>query len=145
MPMLDKFFGLLILSVPFTELNVQCWSELTRRKLSPMLATAHHSGPDSAIAQCELSGYVKLGWLLEAVQQIFSHRSGNPAVALVMQTCWLALQLIVKIDLLRVVARRFVCNQNTSIMTWCMVVKYAGVNVIRIYCTFSVYNCLQLE
>jgi len=60
-PCWTNFSGLLILSVPFTELNVLCWSELTRRKLSPMLAPAHHSGPDSAIAQCELSGYVKLG------------------------------------------------------------------------------------
>ena len=34
------------------------WSELSRRKLSPTLATAHYSFPDNAI---ELSGYVKLG------------------------------------------------------------------------------------
>jgi len=39
-------------------------SELSQRKLSPTLATAHYSSPDNAIglvAQCELSGYVKLG------------------------------------------------------------------------------------
>jgi len=49
------------------------WCELSRRKLSPMLATAHHSFPHNAIglvAQCELSGYVKL----EAVGLKFSHR-----------------------------------------------------------------------
>ena len=47
-----------------TELYILCWSELGRRKLSPMLATAYYSCPDNAIglvAQCELSGYVKLG------------------------------------------------------------------------------------
>jgi len=41
-----------------------CWSKLSRRKLSPTLATAHYSCPDNAIglvAQCELSEYVKLG------------------------------------------------------------------------------------
>ena len=46
-----------------TELHILCWSELGRLKLSPMLATAHYSWPDSAVglvAQCELSGYIKL-------------------------------------------------------------------------------------
>jgi len=46
-----------------TELYI-LWSELSRRMLSPTLATAHYSGPDNAIglvAQCELSGYVTLG------------------------------------------------------------------------------------
>jgi len=42
------------------------WSELSqrKRKLSPTLATTHHSSPDNAIglvAQCELGGHVKLG------------------------------------------------------------------------------------
>jgi len=47
----------------FTEIYIQ-WSELSRRKLSPTLATAHYSHPDNAtglVSQCELSGYVKLG------------------------------------------------------------------------------------
>ena len=47
-----------------TELYILCWSELSQRKLSPTLATAHYSSPDNAVglvAQCELSGYVKLG------------------------------------------------------------------------------------
>jgi len=38
------------------------WSELSRHKLSLMLATAHCSSPDNdigLIAQCELSRYVK--------------------------------------------------------------------------------------
>jgi len=46
-----------------TELYI-LWSELSHHKLSPTLATAHYSLPDNAIglvAQCELSGYVKLG------------------------------------------------------------------------------------
>jgi len=46
-----------------TELYI-VWSELSRRKLSLTLATAHYSSPDNAIglvAQCELSRYVKLG------------------------------------------------------------------------------------
>ena len=47
-----------------TELYI-LWSELSRHKLSPTLATAHYSCPDNAIglvAQCELSYYVaKLG------------------------------------------------------------------------------------
>jgi len=65
-----------------TELYILCWSELSRRKLSPTLAIAYYSCPDNAIglvAQCELSGYVKLGYLLEAVGRKFSHRPGNPA------------------------------------------------------------------
>ena len=50
-------------SVFTTELYI-LWSELSRRKLSPTLATAHYSCPDNAIelvAQCELSLYVKSG------------------------------------------------------------------------------------
>jgi len=50
--------------------------------LSLTLATAHYSCPDNAIgiaSQCELSGYVKLGSLLEAAGQKFSHRLSNPA------------------------------------------------------------------
>ena len=52
-----------------TELDIP-WSELSRRKLSPTLATAHHSCPDNTIglvAQCELSRYARLGQLMEAV------------------------------------------------------------------------------
>ena len=37
------------------------WSETSRHKLSPTLATAHYSCRDNAVAQCELSGYVELG------------------------------------------------------------------------------------
>ena len=65
-----------------TELYIS-WSELSRRKLSPTLATAHYC-PDDAIwlvAQCELSGYVKLGYRLEAVGRKFSHGPGNSARA----------------------------------------------------------------
>jgi len=43
---------------------------------SPTLATVHYSSPDNAIglvAKCELSGYVILGYLLEAVGQKFSY------------------------------------------------------------------------
>jgi len=57
-------------------------NELSRRKLSPTSATAHYSSPDNAIglvAQCELSGCVKLGEFLEAVGRTFSHIPGNPA------------------------------------------------------------------
>jgi len=64
-----------------TELYSLRRSELSRRNLSPTLATAHYSSPDNAIglvAQHELSGYVKLGWLLKAVRRKFSHRPGNP-------------------------------------------------------------------
>jgi len=48
---------------PVTELYI-LWSELSQHRLSPTLATAHYSSPDNAnglAAQCELSGYVKLG------------------------------------------------------------------------------------
>jgi len=47
-----------------SEFYILCQSELSRRKLSPTLAAAHYSSPGNAIglvAQCELSGYVKLG------------------------------------------------------------------------------------
>ena len=57
-----------------TELYI-LWSELSRRKLSPTLATAHYSCPDNAsglVAKCELSGYVKLGQLLEVFGRKFS-------------------------------------------------------------------------
>jgi len=46
--------------LPCTESYI-LWSELSRRKLSPTLATAHYTCPDNAIglvAKCELSGYV---------------------------------------------------------------------------------------
>ena len=49
---------------PVIELYIPCWSQLSRRKLSPTSATAHYSSPDNVIglvAQCKLSGYVKLG------------------------------------------------------------------------------------
>jgi len=53
------------LKINIAELHILRWSELSRRKLSPTLATAHHySCPDNAIglvAQCDLSEYVKLG------------------------------------------------------------------------------------
>jgi len=58
--------------------------EHSRRKLSPTLAAAHYSSHNNAtgpVAQCVLSGYVKLGWLLEAVGRKFSDRPGNPATA----------------------------------------------------------------
>ena len=45
-----------------TELYI-IWSELSRHKLSAPLDTALYSGPRNAIglvAQCKLSGYVKL-------------------------------------------------------------------------------------
>ena len=48
---------------PTTELYI-LWSERNRCRLSPTLAAAHYSCPDNAIglvAQCELSGYVRLG------------------------------------------------------------------------------------
>jgi len=50
------------LSVPLGDIY-SVGGEHSRRKLSPMLATAHYSCPDNAVglvAQCELSGYVKL-------------------------------------------------------------------------------------
>ena len=43
---------------------VLCWSELSRHKLLPALATAYYTDPDNAIgfvAQCELIGHVKSG------------------------------------------------------------------------------------
>jgi len=46
-----------------TELCI-IWSELSRRKLSPTLATAHCSCSDNAtglVAQCELSGLLNWG------------------------------------------------------------------------------------
>ena len=58
-----------------TELYI-LWSELCRRKLSPTLATIHYCCRDSAIglvAQSELSGYVKFGYLLKAVGRKFSY------------------------------------------------------------------------
>ena len=59
----DSFMALLRSYVRFTELCI-LWSELSQCKLSPTLATTHYSSHDHAIglvAQCELSGYVKLG------------------------------------------------------------------------------------
>jgi len=41
------------------------WNKISRRKLSPTLATAHYTCPDNTIglvAQCKLSGYfLKIG------------------------------------------------------------------------------------
>ena len=53
-------------------------SELSRRKLSPTLATAHPDNAIGLVAQCELGRYVKSG-AVEAVGRKFSHRPGNPA------------------------------------------------------------------
>jgi len=47
--------------------------------LSPTLATAHYSCPDTAIGLVASQCDVKLGWLLEAVGRKFSHEPGNPA------------------------------------------------------------------
>ena len=58
-----------------TELYI-LWSELCRHKLSPTLATIHYCCRDNAIglvAQSELSGYVKFGYLLKAVGWKFSY------------------------------------------------------------------------
>ena len=52
------------------------WSELCRRNLSPTLATARNVG---LVAQCELSGCVKLGFWGQLIGRKFSHRPGNPA------------------------------------------------------------------
>jgi len=73
------YSGLLVLSVAVTELYL-LWSELSRCKLSTS-ATADYSSPDNAIglvAQCELSRYGKLDYLLKAAGQKFSHIAGNP-------------------------------------------------------------------
>ena len=63
--------------------NILYWSELSWHKLSPTSATAQYSSPDNAIglvAQCELSGHDKVGYLFEAVRLKFLNRPGNPAV-----------------------------------------------------------------
>jgi len=48
--------------VQITEIYI-LWSQLSQRKLSPTLATAHYSCANNdtgLVSQCELSGYVKL-------------------------------------------------------------------------------------
>jgi len=59
-------------------LYILCWSELSRRKLSPTLATPTTLVLITLVAQCELSRR-KIGLLLEVVGRKFSHRRGNPA------------------------------------------------------------------
>jgi len=59
-------------------LYILCWSELSRRKLSPTLATPTTLVPTTLVAQCELSR-PKIGLLLEVVGRKVSHRPGNPA------------------------------------------------------------------
>jgi len=59
-------------------LYILCWSELSRRKLSPTLATPTTLVLTKLVAQCELSRR-KIGLLLEVVGRKFSHRPGNPA------------------------------------------------------------------
>ena len=59
-------------------LYILCWSELSRRKLSPTLATPTTVVLTTLVAQCELSRR-KIGLLLEVVGRKFSHRPGNPA------------------------------------------------------------------
>ena len=59
-------------------LYILCWSELSRRKLSPTLATPTTLVLTTLVAQCELSRR-KIGLLLEVVGRKFSHRPGNPA------------------------------------------------------------------
>ena len=59
-------------------LYILCWSELSRRKLSPTLATPATLVLTTLVAQCELSRS-KIGLLLEVVGRKVSHRPGNPA------------------------------------------------------------------
>jgi len=59
-------------------LYILCWSELSRRKLSPTLATPTTLVLTKLVAQCELSRR-KIGLLLEVVGRKFSDRPGNPA------------------------------------------------------------------
>ena len=59
-------------------LYILCWSELSRRKLSPMLATPTTLVLTTLVAQCELSRR-KIGLLLEVVGRKFSLSPGNPA------------------------------------------------------------------
>ena len=59
-------------------LYILCWSELSRRKLSPTLATPTTLVLTTLVAQCDLSRR-KIGLLLEIVGRKFSHRPGNPA------------------------------------------------------------------
>ena len=59
-------------------LYILCWSELSRRKLSPTLATPTTLVLTTPVAQCELSRR-KIGLLLEVVGRKFSHRPGNSA------------------------------------------------------------------
>ena len=59
-------------------LYILCWRELSRRKLSPTLATPTTLVLTTLVARCELSRR-KIGLLLEVVGRKFSHRPGNPA------------------------------------------------------------------
>ena len=59
-------------------LYILCWSELSRRKLSPTLATPTTLVLTTLVAQYELSRR-KIGLLLEVVGRKFLHRPGNPA------------------------------------------------------------------
>ena len=59
-------------------LYILCRSELSRRKLSPTLATPTTVVLTTLVAQCELSRR-KIGLLLEVIGRKFSHRPGNPA------------------------------------------------------------------
>ena len=59
-------------------LYILCWSERSRRKLSPTLATPTTLVLTTLVAQCELSRR-KIGLHLEVVGRKFSHRPGNPA------------------------------------------------------------------
>ena len=70
-------FGRVVL-VLLKEVYILCWSELSRRKLSPTLATPTTLVLTTLVAQCELTRR-KIGLLLEVVGRKFSHRPGNPA------------------------------------------------------------------
>ena len=59
-------------------LYILCWTELSRRKLSPTLATPTTLVLTTLVAQCELSRR-KIELLSEVVGRKFSHRPGNPA------------------------------------------------------------------
>ena len=50
-----------------------------RRRWPPPTTPASPDNAIGLVAHCELGGYVKLGWLLEAAGRTFSHRHANPA------------------------------------------------------------------
>ena len=128
-----------------TELNILCWSEHSQRKLLPTSATAHYSSPDNTVglvAQCEVGGYVKLGWLLEAVGQKFcthTHTPANPAVV-----CYVNMPTCAAINL----KKHFKgCGKTFRVYVKYLYYdltygQYAAVRGIR--CTYSVHNRLQL-